>query len=378
MNYSPPSPSYRAYLLPSSWNKEPKFNNNINRRLFSKLSRVTKAFRTIVIGLIVLSAGLTNGQAEHPNNYDLYPIAISADTLAGAQVGDEFDDILNGIQPGNFGWLTWSGSPSANVLATSLTPSGNDGDYVNPDDSEDTQIDIGDWVQGKPGVSNAKKVRNALDLLKQQDAVVLVWDQTRGQGNNADYRVVAFAKIRLLSYNLSKKKISARFLGFDDCTDTLAPVANAQTVNLDEDTGAVITLTAVDVDGDPLTYSIIQAPVHGEITGTAPELLYAPDENYNGPDSLIFEVSDPAGLTSQATVTINVAPINDAPAASPLAVIGDEDQSIPDYIVCNRCRWRSNKFYGRCAATKWSADRNSTQSYLYSRSQLQRPGFIHL
>src|SRR5262249_41905117 len=43
---------------------------------------------------------------------DLYPIALHISTLNGATVGSILTDIYNGIQPGNFGWLTWAGSPS--------------------------------------------------------------------------------------------------------------------------------------------------------------------------------------------------------------------------------------------------------------------------
>jgi hypothetical protein len=129
---------------------------------------------------------------------ELYPIALSAQSLSNASPGAVLPDIYNGSQPGNFGWLTWGGSPSVPTLVTSLTPPGNSSTYVNPDSSSDHQINIGDWVQGKPGVSNSKNVRDALDALKTVDITVPVWNQTRGQGANADYRVSAFARVRLL------------------------------------------------------------------------------------------------------------------------------------------------------------------------------------
>src|SRR5256712_77559 len=60
-----------------------------------------------------------------------------------------------------------------------------------------------------------------------------------------------------------------------------APVANAQAVTTLEDTAKAITLTATDVDGDPLTYSVVTGPAHGTLSGPAPKLTYTPPANYN-------------------------------------------------------------------------------------------------
>ncbi len=159
---------------------------------------------------------------------ELYPIALSEQSLAGISIGDTVSDIYNGGQPGNFGWLTWAGSPSVPGLVTSLTPPGNSATYANPDDPSDHVVSVGDRVQGKPGVSNSKNVRDALDVLKTIDISVPVWGQTGGQGNNSTYQVVAFARVRLLSYSLpGQNRISVRFLGYDaacgDATPTPTP-----------------------------------------------------------------------------------------------------------------------------------------------------------
>ena len=167
--------------------------------------------------------------SSHAADCGLYPIALSSQTLTGVQPGTVVNNIMNGKQPGNFGWLTWAGSPSVPTLAASLTPPGNSDTYVNPDNPNDRVLSVGDWVQGKPGVSNSKNVRDALDALKAVDIVVPVWDQTRGQGNNADYRVAAFARMRLIGYNLpGQSRITARFLGYASCgQENQAPLVQA-------------------------------------------------------------------------------------------------------------------------------------------------------
>ena len=59
-----------------------------------------------------------------------------------------------------------------------------------------------------------------------------------------------------------------------------APVANAQTITPDEDTDAAITLAGSDVDNDALTFNIATQPANGTLSGTAPNLTYTPNANY--------------------------------------------------------------------------------------------------
>ena len=150
---------------------------------------------------------------------DLFPIALSSQTLADVAPGAEISDILNGTQPGNFGWLTWAGSPDEPTLVSSLAVPGNSSTYVNPDDASDHVVSVGDWVRGKPGISNSHEVRDALNDLEDYEIVVPVWDQVRGQGSLAAYHVCGFARVRILGYRLpSQNRISVLFLGYASCS----------------------------------------------------------------------------------------------------------------------------------------------------------------
>jgi hypothetical protein len=80
-----------------------------------------------------------------------------------------------------------------------------------------------------------------------------------------------------------------------------------------EDTQTVIALAGSDPDGDALTFAIVSAPQHGQLTGTAPNLFYTPDANYSGADAFTYSVSDPAFLSATGTVTIAVLAVNDPP-----------------------------------------------------------------
>src|ERR1035438_1312924 len=144
---------------------------------------------------------------------DVYPIALSNQTLTNAQEGSVIYDIFNGTQPGNFGWLSWAGSPDEPTLVRSLSVPGDSNTYVNPDGATDHVVSVGDWVQGKPGVSNSEGVRDALNDLEDYEVVVPVWDQVRGTGSQAAYHVCGFARVRILGYRLpSQNRISALFL----------------------------------------------------------------------------------------------------------------------------------------------------------------------
>jgi subtilisin family serine protease len=108
-----------------------------------------------------------------------------------------------------------------------------------------------------------------------------------------------------------------------------APVASDQSVTTQEDVAEAITLAATDADGDPLTYSVVSGPVHGELSGSPPNLTYTPTANYNGTDSFTFRAHDAARDSNLATVAITVAAVNDAPVAVGQSVTLDEDSARP-------------------------------------------------
>lgn len=106
------------------------------------------------------------------------------------------------------------------------------------------------------------------------------------------------------------------------------PVADAQAVSTNEDTSLPITLSGSDADGDALTYAVASGPSNGVLSGTAPNLTYAPNTNFNGADSFTFTVDDGVATSAPATVTITVDAVNDLPVADSQAVSTDEDTSV--------------------------------------------------
>ena len=96
-----------------------------------------------------------------------------------------------------------------------------------------------------------------------------------------------------------------------------APLANAQAVTTAQDTALAITLTGSDLEGSPLTYSVVTSPAHGSLSGTAPSLTYTPASGYSGGDSFTFKVNDGELDSAAASVSITVTP------SGPLTVFSD-------------------------------------------------------
>ncbi|HBC87053.1 MAG TPA: hypothetical protein DCZ94_08875 [Lentisphaeria bacterium] len=105
------------------------------------------------------------------------------------------------------------------------------------------------------------------------------------------------------------------------------PAANGQNIETDEDTAIAIVLAGGDVDGDAMTFAVATQPENGTLTGTAPNLAYTPNANFNGTDSFTFKANDGKADSAAATVSITVKPVDDPPyVANAIAdLVVDED-----------------------------------------------------
>ncbi|MBB5032539.1 Ig-like domain-containing protein [Prosthecobacter vanneervenii] len=128
------------------------------------------------------------------------------------------------------------------------------------------------------------------------------------------------------------------------------PVANAQTVTLNEDAQAVITLTGSDAEGDALTAQIQTLPAAGTlyqtsdgtslgdpitaapaiVSNNAKKVIFVPPPNANGIPygSLQFLMKDKRSQSTAATVTLNVTPVNDIPVA-----FDDSASGLPGQVI---------------------------------------------
>ncbi len=104
------------------------------------------------------------------------------------------------------------------------------------------------------------------------------------------------------------------------------PVAFNQSIAMNEDASVTAALDAVDVESSPLTFVKVADPLHGTVV-ILPNgsFTYTPDPNYHGTDSFRFKANDGALDSNEATVSISVSAVNDAPVALDLVFSITED-----------------------------------------------------
>lgn len=121
-------------------------------------------------------------------------------------------------------------------------------------------------------------------------------------------------EVKIYPRVLSAEEINQIFSGIPPAPNTV-PVAYDQAPTVNEDTPTPITLTASDAENDPLTYEVVEFPLHGALEGFAPALNYTPEKDFTGYDSFTFRVFDGKDYSNIASVSIYVSPVNDAPYA---------------------------------------------------------------
>ncbi len=99
------------------------------------------------------------------------------------------------------------------------------------------------------------------------------------------------------------------------------PVAQSQTVQMDEDTTKSITLKANDDDNDKLTYKIVSKPKHGLLSGRPPQVTYRPNKDYFGSDSFSFRVSDGKDDSNVASVKLSIKDIPEPDKTAPVITL---------------------------------------------------------
>ncbi|MGH1429386.1 MAG: Ig-like domain-containing protein [Arenicella sp.] len=107
-----------------------------------------------------------------------------------------------------------------------------------------------------------------------------------------------------------------------------APIAQSQSLITPEDAPLTILLDGSDPEGNTLTYELVRPAVNGVISGTVPNLVYTPASNFVGSDTFTFKVNDGTADSNEATVTITVTPVNDAPVADDQSVTTNEDSPV--------------------------------------------------
>ncbi|WP_338553544.1 Ig-like domain-containing protein [Paenibacillus sp. KS-LC4] len=113
------------------------------------------------------------------------------------------------------------------------------------------------------------------------------------------------------------------------------PVTSNDTATTNKNENATGQVTATDVEGDTLTYSVSQQAVHGTATvnSSTGAWEYAPNTNYHGQDVFKIEVSDGNGGTATSTISVTIVNVNAAPTTSDDTATTDEDTSTTGQVT---------------------------------------------
>jgi len=176
------------------------------------------------------------------------------------------------------------------------------------------------------GVGNSPPYRYSFGVLPSVSTAII--SQAAMDGNDGSWAVLygsnpvtnttlnlAIDEDQLGDSERSHTTEQVAYIVFGPARGNMPPVAQDQSVNIYEDTSVDITLTASDADEDFLTYSVVTSPSNGSLSGTAPNLTYTPNSDYNAPDSFTFIANDGLVDSNVATVSITVTGVNDAPVA---------------------------------------------------------------
>lgn len=111
------------------------------------------------------------------------------------------------------------------------------------------------------------------------------------------------------------------------------PVADNQTLTTPEDTPVTVSLTGSDPNSNNLTFTVLANPTYGTLLGSAPNLAYTPDENFNGSDSFTFKVNDGIADSNIATISITITPVNDPPVLNVIGAKGVNENTNLNFTV---------------------------------------------
>ena len=93
-----------------------------------------------------------------------------------------------------------------------------------------------------------------------------------------------------------------------------------QEIETDEDSSINIDISSNNPLGIDIDLTISQSPSYGSVQGDYPELIYTPNENYNGVDTFKYRLSQDIIVSGEVTININTLPVNDAPTISVIPV----------------------------------------------------------
>ena len=230
------------------------------------------------------NGGFTYGQARRGQAFGL---VVDENGNLGVQGWGNASDQISSEAGTNQGWLVQSAQLNGGTLTQYKNGTQIDSDAVNYNTALN-QILLGAEIDGSPN----------LDM---SVASVIVFDLALSETERQQV----------------ENYLQNRYLGTSTGGGNTDPVAVDDTASTDVDLAVDIDVLAndSDLDGDPLSLSIITDPTNGTAVindnntpgDTSDDLItYTPNAGFTGSDSLSYQISDGNGGTAQANVAITV------------------------------------------------------------------------
>lgn len=238
------------------------------------------------------------------------------------------EHVLSADDPATFTFTASQGYWSANVYAGSGI-----GAFDLSSLHTYSPIDIALTEPGELVISAACFYRESDTLTIPPDFIEVGLDGYVAGVKTGGYKLYASAGNQTVAYGGHNPSICVAYAFEPAASTNTPPVANDQSITVNEDGSFNGTLVAVDADNDPLTYSLIVVgegfyAAHGTATITDAStgaFSYTPDAGYTGADSFQWSVSDGTASAS-AIVSITVQAVVHNLSIADLAVQAGIDQ----------------------------------------------------
>ncbi len=250
-------------------------------------------------------------------------------TLSGTAPNLTYTPELNYNGPDNFTFMVNDGKLDSNTVKVSITVKAvNDAPVVTPQ-SVTTKVDKSISITLTGTDSDSQDLSYAIRT-EPQHGKISPMRNFKVDGKLVYTPKSGFKGSDSFTFKLNDGTVDSKpAMVSIDVTSNNPPVADIQSITTAEDTPGVVNLMASDPDGDTLNYTVIEDPSHGKLSGTAPNLTYTPNANFNGPDSFTFKANDGTADSIVANVSITVTAANDAPTANDGSATIQEDTPGP-------------------------------------------------
>ena len=147
------------------------------------------------------------------------------------------------------------------------------------------------------------------------------------------------------------------------------PVATGETATIAEDNTLNLNVLSndSDVDGDTLSVASVSASVGSASVASNGNVIYTPPADYFGPVTISYTVSDGNGGSDDASISLTVTSVNDAPVANSDSYGTSEDQTVTISVLNNDVDVENDNLnISQISVDVGSLTANGNNTYLYT------------